>query len=71
MLHATLPLVLGGLGLRNWASWADWMPMIEERHHGGGVVCWVVGRVPDTPTCGEAAEGAKVSEQLCFSSHFP
>ena len=38
---ATLPLVLGGLGLRSavrtraagfWASWADCLPMIEARH---------------------------------------
>ena len=39
---ATLPLALGGLGLRSaartrvaahWASWADSLPMIRERHH--------------------------------------
>ena len=38
---ATIPLVLGGLGLRSavrtslcvyWASWADSLPMIRERH---------------------------------------
>ena len=40
-LIATMPLVLGGLGLRSaartrqaafWASWADCLPMIRERH---------------------------------------
>ena len=38
---ATLPMSLGGLGLRSavrtskaahWASWADCLPMIRERH---------------------------------------
>ena len=38
---ATLPLVLGGLGLRSavrtrvpahWASWADCLPMVKDRH---------------------------------------
>ena len=38
---ATLPLALGGMGLRSadrsrvaahWASWADTLPMIQERH---------------------------------------
>ena len=40
-LIAAMPLVLGGLGLRSaartrqaafWASWADCLPMIRERH---------------------------------------
>ena len=33
---ATLPLSMGGLGLRSaercWASWADVLPMIQARH---------------------------------------
>ena len=38
---ATAPLILGGLGLRSavrtsesacWASWADCLPMMRERH---------------------------------------
>ena len=41
MITATLPLSLGGLGLRSaertkvatcWASWADVLPMIQARH---------------------------------------
>ena len=40
-ITSTLPLSLGGLGLRSarrtcvaayWASWADALPMIQERH---------------------------------------
>ena len=66
---ATLPLVLGGLGLRSaertrasayWASWADCMPMIKERHP--MVAELFVGSlegVPDTPYLREAAEAAK------------
>ena len=66
---ATLPLVLGGLGLRSaertrvsayWASWADCMPMIKERHP---MVAELFVRslegVPDTPHLREAAEAAR------------
>ena len=66
---ATLPLVLGGLGLRSaertkvsayWASWADCMPMIRERHPqvAEQFAASLEGH-PDTPYLSEAAVAAR------------
>ena len=63
---ATLPLSLGGLGLRSaqrssvaayWASWADALPMIQERHP--AVADQIVHRLegfPDSPCLVPQAE---------------
>ena len=65
---ATLPLSLGGLGLRSaqrssvaayWASWADALPMIQERHP--AVADQIVHRLegfPDSPCLGSASGAA-------------
>ena len=66
---ATLPLVLGGLGLRSavrtsvpayWASWADCMPMIRERHPqvAEQFAASLEGH-PDTPHLREAAAAVR------------
>ena len=53
---ATLPLALGGLGLRSaersrvaahWASWADTLPMIQERHP--AVAELIIGSLQEGP----------------------
>ena len=66
---ATLPLALGGLGLRSaerasvpayWASWADCMPMIRERHPqvAERLAATLEGH-PDTPYLSEAAAAGR------------
>ena len=62
---STLPLCLGGLGLRSawrsrvaahWASWADCLPMIHARHP--DVAAQLLGQLeghPETPCLQEAA----------------
>ena len=53
---ASLPLVLGGLGLRSvlrtreagfWASWADCLPMIHARHP--GIAARIIGELDGQP----------------------
>ena len=66
---ATLPLALGGLGLRSaertsvpayWASWADCMPMIRERHpQVAERLAASLEGYPDTPYLSEAAAAAR------------
>ena len=66
---ATLPLVLGGLGLRSairtrysafWASWADCIPMVDARHRevAAQLVVQLEGH-PATPCLGAAAAAAR------------
>ena len=62
--NSTLPLSLGGLGLRsavrtspaNWASWADTLPMIHQRHRVvvEAMVSWL-NRQVDVPCLRAAA----------------
>ena len=63
---ATLPLILGGIGLRSadrlrvpafWASWADCLPMIQNRHPdvAGQLIAQLEGR-PDTPIMRAASD---------------
>ena len=67
-ITSTLPLSLGGLGLRSarrmcvaahWASWADALPMIQERHPtvADQFVCRLEG-VPDSPCLSSAWRAA-------------
>ena len=68
-LSASLPLSLGGLGLRSaartsvsafWASWADTLPMIHARHR--EIANHFVGElegVPEGPSLGAAARAMR------------
>ena len=62
---AKLPLSLGGLGVRSalrtskaahWASWADCLPMILERHPDVARLQWDMLEQPTTP-CLQAVTG--------------
>ena len=65
---ATLPLSMGGVGLRSavrtsvpafWASWADSISMIQERHPAvAGMIIEALELGPQTPTLAAVAESA-------------
>ena len=66
---ATLPLSMGGLGLRNsgrmrvpafWATWADCLPMMHKWHPQIAVECLrELGGMSDSPTLAEASMAAR------------
>ena len=69
VLSATLPVSLGGLGLRNaartsvsacWASWADALPMIRARHR-AVADCFVreLEGAPESPFLGAVADAVR------------
>ena len=72
---ATLPLALGGLGLRSaersrvaahWASWADTLPMIQERHPVVAVIVGSLAGAPESPRLGAVHAAAQELDGVGF-----